>query len=133
MKILVTGGEQRMGDVLSQNEIDSLLAALSSGELDVDDIKDNGEKQVKDYDFARERVDGKTDFDKVAEMLRYYETALTNWREVREQIAQLLPKEKQKSYREITKQMHTRLYNDLVDLKEIRYQFRMIIVYSYGE
>ena len=75
----------------------------------------------KDYDFARERVDGKTDFDKVAEMLRYYETALTNWREVREQIALTLPKEKQKSYREITKQMHTRLYNDLVELKEIRY------------
>ena len=75
----------------------------------------------KDYDFARERVDRKTDFDKVAEMLRYYETALTNWREVREQIALMLPKEKQKSYREITKQMHTRLYNDLVELKEIRY------------
>ncbi len=42
-----------MGDVLSQNEIDSLLAALSSGELDVDEIKDRDEKQVKDYDFAR--------------------------------------------------------------------------------
>ena len=75
----------------------------------------------KDYDYARERIDGKFDFDKIAEMLRYYETALTNWREVREQIALTLPKEKQKSYREITKQMHTRLYNDLVELKEIRY------------
>ena len=42
-----------MGDVLSQNEIDSLLQALSSGELDVEEIKDNNEKQVKDYDFAR--------------------------------------------------------------------------------
>lgn len=42
-----------MGDVLSQNEIDALLNALSSGELDVDEIKENGEKQVKDYDFAR--------------------------------------------------------------------------------
>lgn len=42
-----------MGDVLSQNEIDSLLAALSTGELDVDEIKDNKEKQVKVYDFAR--------------------------------------------------------------------------------
>ena len=42
-----------MGDVLSQNEIDSLLAALSSGELDVDEIKESSEKQVKDYDFAR--------------------------------------------------------------------------------
>ena len=75
----------------------------------------------KDYDYARERIDGKFDFDKIAEMLRYYETALTNWREVREQIALILPKEKQKSYREITNQMYTRLYNDLVDLKEIRY------------
>lgn len=42
-----------MGDVLSQNEIDSLLAALSTGELDVEEIKDNKEKQVKNYDFAR--------------------------------------------------------------------------------
>lgn len=42
-----------MGDVLSQNEIDSLLAALSSGELDVEEVKDNKEKQVKNYDFAR--------------------------------------------------------------------------------
>lgn len=54
-------------------------------------------------------------------MLSYYETALNNWREVREQIAQILPQEKQKSYSEITKQMHTRLYNDLADLKEIRF------------
>ena len=42
-----------MGDVLSQNEIDALLSALSSGELDADEIKENAEKQVKDYDFAR--------------------------------------------------------------------------------
>lgn len=42
-----------MGDVLSQNEIDNLLQALSSGELDVEEIKDSDEKQVKDYDFAR--------------------------------------------------------------------------------
>ena len=42
-----------MGDVLSQNEIDSLLAALTTGELHVEDIKENNEKQVKNYDFAR--------------------------------------------------------------------------------
>jgi flagellar motor switch protein FliM len=43
-----------MGDVLSQNEIDSLLAALSAGELDVEEIKDTAdEKAVKEYDFAR--------------------------------------------------------------------------------
>lgn len=42
-----------MGEVLSQNEIDSLLAALSTGELDVEEMKESGEKQVKDYDFRR--------------------------------------------------------------------------------
>ncbi len=42
-----------MGEVLSQNEIDSLLQALSSGELDVEEMKDKEEKQVKNYDFSR--------------------------------------------------------------------------------
>ncbi|MBQ2801654.1 MAG: flagellar motor switch protein FliM [Lachnospiraceae bacterium] len=42
-----------MSDILSQEEIDNLMKALSSGELDVDDMKDTKEKQVKDYDFAR--------------------------------------------------------------------------------
>ena len=42
-----------MGEVLSQNEIDNLLAALSTGELDMDQIQDSGEKQVKNYDFRR--------------------------------------------------------------------------------
>lgn len=42
-----------MGDVLSQSEIDNLLAALSSGELDADEMKNSKEKQVKNYDFAR--------------------------------------------------------------------------------
>ena len=42
-----------MGDVLSQSEIDNLLAALSSGELDASEIKENNEKTVKNYDFNR--------------------------------------------------------------------------------
>ncbi len=42
-----------MGEVLSQSEIDNLLAALSNGELDVDQMQDTGDKQVKDYDFKR--------------------------------------------------------------------------------
>ena len=79
------------------------------------------DKKDRDYEYAEWRVGSKYDFDKIAEMIRYYEIALTNWREVREQIAQMLPKEKQKSYREITKQMHTRLYSDLEELKEIKY------------
>ena len=42
-----------MGDVLSQSEIDNLLAALSSGEVNVEEMKESSEKQVKNYDFAR--------------------------------------------------------------------------------
>lgn len=42
-----------MGEVLSQSEIDNLLAALSTGELDVDQMAESNEKQVKDYDFKR--------------------------------------------------------------------------------
>ncbi|MBR1852762.1 MAG: flagellar motor switch protein FliM [Lachnospiraceae bacterium] len=42
-----------MGEVLSQSEIDNLLAALSTGELDVDNIASDDEKQVKNYDFSR--------------------------------------------------------------------------------
>lgn len=42
-----------MGEVLSQNEIDSLLQALSTGELDMDNMQGDGEKPVKEYDFKR--------------------------------------------------------------------------------
>ena len=42
-----------MGEVLSQNEIDSLLQALSSGELDADDISSAEERTTKNYDFRR--------------------------------------------------------------------------------
>jgi len=41
-----------LADILSQSEIDSLLQALSSGEVDVQEIKeDEGSKKVKKYDF----------------------------------------------------------------------------------
>lgn len=42
-----------MGEVLSQSEIDNLLAALSSGEIDTEEINNADEKKVKDYDFKR--------------------------------------------------------------------------------
>ncbi|MDE6231728.1 MAG: flagellar motor switch protein FliM, partial [Lachnospiraceae bacterium] len=42
-----------MGEVLSQDEIDNLLKALSTGELDAEEYKENNEQQVKNYDFAR--------------------------------------------------------------------------------
>ncbi len=42
-----------MGEVLSQSEIDSLLAALSTGELDAEEMQRADERQVRNYDFAR--------------------------------------------------------------------------------
>ena len=42
-----------MGDVLSQKEIDELLAAFSSGEMGVEDLNSTAEKPVKNYDFKR--------------------------------------------------------------------------------
>lgn len=42
-----------MGEVLSQSEIDNLLAALSTGELDADQMQGEEKKQVRNYDFSR--------------------------------------------------------------------------------
>lgn len=43
-----------MVDVLSQNEIDALLAALSSGEMDAEELKkEETEKKIRAYDFKR--------------------------------------------------------------------------------
>ncbi|PJN87149.1 flagellar motor switch protein FliM [Bacillus sp. mrc49] len=42
------------GEILSQNEIDALLSAISTGEMDADDLKkEELEKRVKVYDFKR--------------------------------------------------------------------------------
>ncbi|PAB61261.1 flagellar motor switch protein FliM [Anaeromicrobium sediminis] len=43
-----------MSDVLSQSEIDQLLQALSTGEVDAQEIKEEiNEVKIKDYDFRR--------------------------------------------------------------------------------
>lgn len=43
-----------MVDVLSQNEIDALLAALSSGEMDAEELKkEETQKRIRSYDFKR--------------------------------------------------------------------------------
>ncbi|MGN0161295.1 MAG: flagellar motor switch protein FliM [Lachnospiraceae bacterium] len=42
-----------MADVMSQEEIDKLLNQISSGEFDVDEMKNQPERLVKNYDFAR--------------------------------------------------------------------------------
>ena len=43
-----------MVDVLSQNEIDALLAALSSGEMDAEELKkEETQKKIRGYNFKR--------------------------------------------------------------------------------
>ncbi|WP_085523969.1 flagellar motor switch protein FliM [Tuberibacillus sp. Marseille-P3662] len=43
-----------MADVLSQNEIDALLSAISTGEMDAEELKkDEDSKEGKPYDFKR--------------------------------------------------------------------------------
>lgn len=43
-----------MGDILSQNEIDQLLQALSTGEVDAQDFsKETHERKIRDHDFRR--------------------------------------------------------------------------------
>lgn len=43
-----------MVDVLSQNEIDALLAALSSGEMDAEELKrEESQRKIRSYDFKR--------------------------------------------------------------------------------
>lgn len=42
-----------MGDTLSQEEIDNLLSALSTGEINPDEMDEASEKSVVNYNFAR--------------------------------------------------------------------------------
>ena len=59
-----------MSEVLSQNEIDDLLSALSSGEMDLDDLKKEDEKKIRDYDFKRALRFSK---DQIRSITRIYE------------------------------------------------------------
>ena len=54
-----------MGEVLSQNEIDSLLAALSTGELDVDEIV-NMKMTQNEAKYPVDKAKGRSDkYDKL--------------------------------------------------------------------
>jgi flagellar motor switch protein FliM len=58
-------------EVLSQGEIDALLTALSSGEMDVEELKkEEVEKKVKTYDFKRALRFSK---DQIRSLTRIYE------------------------------------------------------------
>ncbi|WP_202077099.1 flagellar motor switch protein FliM [Caldalkalibacillus salinus] len=60
-----------MAEVLSQGEIDALLSALSSGEMDAEELKkEDVEKKVRTYDFKRALRFSK---DQIRSLTRIYE------------------------------------------------------------
>lgn len=95
--------------IVSCQKFDELIKYFES-----DKVKKDVLSTVPDY------VD-RFDFKKIKQKAHQYNTSLTDWRKTREQIALMFSDSQQQSYREITKQMHTRLYNDLLGLKEVGY------------
>ena len=65
------------GEVLSQNEIDALLSALSTGEMDVEELKkEESERKIRVYDFKR--------------ALRFSKDQIRNLTRIHENFARLL-------------------------------------------
>lgn len=102
---------------ITEKKFDKLLKFLKSRTRESVAKKMASDWYYSDYDEAYEKA-GLFDFDHFYKVLDDYIPAIEGWRQVREEIARYLPKEKQKSYREITRQIHTRLYNDLLEQKE---------------
>ncbi len=103
--------------IVSPNEFNKFIQSFKNV------VAPNPRSKPNDIDSQSdgEHDNEKSDNEKTAEMLSLYERALIEWRNIREQIAQLLPQQKQESYRQITKQMHTRFYNDLLSLRTTTY------------
>ena len=102
---------------ITERKFDKLLKFLKGRTRETVAKKLTSDWYYSDYDEAYKKA-GEMDFDHFYKMLDDYIPAIEGWRQVREEITKHLPKEKQKSYREITRQIHTRLYNDLLELKE---------------
>lgn len=69
------------------------------------------------------RIDENLDFEEIAEMVSFYETALNNWCKVWDAIAerQRDGSAGRKAYRDMTKRVYKRFYNDLSELKELHW------------
>jgi hypothetical protein len=61
------------------------------------------------------------DLQYIVECATQYEKYLSEWYQLREQIALTLPQNRQDSYREITKRMYDTFYTRLNELKDLRY------------
>lgn len=75
----------------------------------------------KDFEFAKERMGGQYNFARIDEVTEMYIEALERWSIARKQVSQALPEKDGADYDRLTAQMHTRFYEDLLELKELKY------------
>lgn len=68
-----------MGDILSQNEIDELLKALNTGEIDIENLQSKQEKKIKKYDFRRASKFAKDHIKTLDIIYSNYSTLVTNY------------------------------------------------------
>ncbi|MDR3288297.1 MAG: flagellar motor switch protein FliM [Peptococcaceae bacterium] len=68
-----------MADVLSQNEIDALLNALSDGQVDAEEIKSNKQQRIRVYDFKRPNKFSKDQIRTLQNIHENYCRALTSY------------------------------------------------------
>lgn len=111
-----------MADILSQNEIDALLEALSSGSLKVEEmINDEKKKKTKPYDFRRPN---KLSKDQTRTLLMLHEnyarlltTSLSTYLRsmVRAQVVSI----GQMNYDEFTKSLHNPTVMNIVSMKPL--------------
>ncbi len=111
-----------MADVLSQAEIDSLLEALSSGSIKVEEvISDEKKKRIKPYDFRRPN---KLSKDQIRTLVMLHEnlarlltTSLSTYLRsmVRGQVVSI----DQLTYEEFTKSLHNPTVMNIISLKPL--------------
>ena len=69
-----------MDEVLSQNEIDALLSAITSGEMDAEELKkEEQEKKVRVYDFKRALRFSKDQIRSISRIHENYARMLTTY------------------------------------------------------
>ncbi|WP_080874750.1 flagellar motor switch protein FliM [Oceanobacillus timonensis] len=69
-----------MDEVLSQNEIDALLSAITSGEMDAEELKkEEDEKRIRVYDFKRALRFSKDQIRSIARLHENYARLLTTF------------------------------------------------------
>ena len=89
-------------------------------EMNKESVEKAAKEEWSDDEFALELIEGRFDYEDIVKMANSYVESLADWRNTREKIAKTYPQQNQKdAIREITKNIHTRLYKELSELKEL--------------